>query len=95
MLYADDAGEVSNSAEMIAKMMTVVVNVFEAAGFTVSETKAATMLLQTRYLSYRASVRHRSRKTEVETGNESLYTSAALSKRASTSWLRSIDGFYS
>ena len=45
MLYADDAGVVSNSAEMVAKMMTVVVNVFEAAGFTVSETKAATMLL--------------------------------------------------
>ena len=37
MLYADDAGIVSKSAEGLAKMMTVIVTVFEAAGLTVSE----------------------------------------------------------
>ncbi|MEP5351923.1 MAG: reverse transcriptase domain-containing protein, partial [Luteolibacter sp.] len=47
MLYADDAGIVSKSAEGLAKMMTVIVTVFEAAGLTVSEKKTETMLLQT------------------------------------------------
>ena len=48
MLYADDAGIVSTkSAEGLAKMMTVIVTVFEAAGLTVSETKTETMLLRT------------------------------------------------
>ena len=46
MLYADDAGVVSKSAEGFAKMMTVIVTVFEAAGLTVSE-KTETMLLRT------------------------------------------------
>ena len=36
MLYADDAGIASTSAESLAKMMTVIVTVFEAAGVTVS-----------------------------------------------------------
>ena len=44
MLYADDAGIVSKSAQGLAKMMTVVVTVFEAAGLTVSE-NTETMLL--------------------------------------------------
>ena len=46
MLYADYAGIVSKSAEGLAKMMTVIVTVFEAAGLTVSE-KTETMLLRT------------------------------------------------
>ena len=46
MLYVDDAGVVSKSAEGLAKMMTVIVTVFEAAGLTVSE-KTETMLLRT------------------------------------------------
>ena len=46
MLYADDAGIVSKSADGLAKMMTVIVTVFEAAGLTVSE-KTETMLLRT------------------------------------------------
>ena len=37
MLYADEAGMVSKSAEGLAKRMTVIVTVFEAAGLTVSE----------------------------------------------------------
>ena len=37
MLYANDAGIVSKSAEGLAKMMTVIVTVFEAAGLTVSD----------------------------------------------------------
>ena len=45
MLYADDAGIVSKSAEGLAKMMTVIVTVFEAAGLTVSE-NTETMLLR-------------------------------------------------
>ena len=47
MLYADDAGIVSLSAEGLEKMMTVIVTVCEAAGLTVSETKTETMLLRT------------------------------------------------
>ena len=47
MLYADDAGIVSKPAEGLAKMMTGIVTVFEAAGRTVSEKKTETMLLQT------------------------------------------------
>ena len=46
-LYTDDAGVVSKSAEGLAKMITVLVTVFEAAGLTVSEKKTETMLLQT------------------------------------------------
>jgi len=47
MLYADDAGIASKSAEGLAKMMTVIVTVFEAVGLTVSEKKTETMLLRT------------------------------------------------
>ena len=47
MLYADDAGIVSRSAGGLAKMMTVIVTVFEVAGLTVSEKKTETMLLRT------------------------------------------------
>ena len=39
MLYADDAGIVSKSAEGLAKMMTAIFTVFEAAGLNVSEKK--------------------------------------------------------
>ena len=46
VLYADDAGNVSKSAEGLAKVMTVIVTVFEAAGLTVSE-KTETLLLWT------------------------------------------------
>ena len=48
MLYADDAGIVSTSAEGLAKMMTVIVTVLEASGLTVSAKKTDTMLLRTR-----------------------------------------------
>ena len=47
MLYADDAGIVSKSAEGLATMMTVIVTVFEAVGLTVSEKETETMLLRT------------------------------------------------
>ena len=47
MLYADDAGISLRLAEGLAKMMTVIVTVFEAAGLTVSETRTETMLLRT------------------------------------------------
>ena len=47
MMYADDAGIVSRSAEGLAKMMTVIVTVFEAAGLTVSEKYTETKLLRT------------------------------------------------
>ena len=46
MLYTDDAGIVSKSAEGLAKMMTVFVTAFEAAGLTVSDMKTEAMLLQ-------------------------------------------------
>ena len=47
MLCADDAGIMSKSAKDLARMMTAVVTVFEAAGLTVSETKTETVLLYT------------------------------------------------
>ena len=47
MLYADDAGIVSKSAEGLAEVMAVIVSAFEAAGLTVSEKKTETMLLRT------------------------------------------------
>ena len=47
VLDAEGAGTVSKSAEGLAEMMVVIVTVFEAAGLTVSERKAETMLLRT------------------------------------------------
>ena len=51
MLYADDAGIVSKSAEGLTlgclEIMTVIVTVFEAAGLTASEKNTETMLLRT------------------------------------------------
>ena len=47
MLYADDAGIVSKSADGLAKMMTVIVTVLEAAGLTVFGRKTETILLRT------------------------------------------------
>ena len=55
MGYADDAGIASTSAEGLAKMMTVIVTVFEAAGLTVSEKKTETMLQRTPNQGIRAS----------------------------------------
>ena len=45
-MFADDAGIVSKSAEALAKLMTLIVTVFETAGLTVSEKKTETMLLR-------------------------------------------------
>ena len=39
MLYADDAGVVSKSADGLARMVTVVMDVFREIGLTVSERK--------------------------------------------------------
>ena len=47
MLYAEDAGIASESAEGLAKIMTIILTVFKAAGLTVSEKKTETMLLRT------------------------------------------------
>ncbi|CAB1102654.1 unnamed protein product [Ectocarpus sp. CCAP 1310/34] len=46
MLYADDAGVVLRSAEGLARMMTVIVEVFGKFGLTVSETKTETLLMR-------------------------------------------------
>lgn len=46
MLYADDAGVVSRSAEGLARMMTVVVEVFAEFGLTVSEKKTETLVMK-------------------------------------------------
>ena len=47
MLYADDAGIVSRSPAGLARMMTVIVEVFGAFGLTVSEKKTETLLMRT------------------------------------------------
>ena len=46
MLYADDAGVVSKSADGLARMMTIIVEVFREFGLTVSERKTETLLMQ-------------------------------------------------
>ncbi|CAB1112683.1 unnamed protein product [Ectocarpus sp. CCAP 1310/34] len=46
MLYADDAGVVSRSAEGLARMMTIIVEVFGEFGLTVSEKKTETLLMR-------------------------------------------------
>ena len=46
MLYSDDAGVVSRPAEGLAGMMTLVVEVFEEFGLTVSEKKTETLLMR-------------------------------------------------
>ena len=46
MLYADDAGVVSKSAQSLAKMMTAIVRVCEAFGLTVAEKKTETVYLR-------------------------------------------------
>ncbi|CAB1111644.1 unnamed protein product [Ectocarpus sp. CCAP 1310/34] len=46
MLYADDAGVVSRSAEGLARMMTIIVDVFGEFGLTVSEKKTETLLMR-------------------------------------------------
>ena len=48
MLYADDAGVVSQSPEQLTKMMRVIVVVCVAFGLTVSEAKAEIMCLRTK-----------------------------------------------
>ena len=56
MLYADNEGIVSRSAEELAKMTTVIVTVFEAAGLMVpgKKKRREAMMLQTRDLPPRA-----------------------------------------
>ncbi|CAB1106164.1 unnamed protein product [Ectocarpus sp. CCAP 1310/34] len=49
MLYADDAGVVSRSAEGLARMMTIIVEVFGEFGLTVSEKKTETLLMRAKY----------------------------------------------
>ncbi|CAB1116553.1 unnamed protein product [Ectocarpus sp. CCAP 1310/34] len=46
MLYADDTGVVSRSAEELARMMTIIVEVFGEFGLTVSEKKTETLLMR-------------------------------------------------
>ena len=48
MLYADDAGAVSQSPEELRKMMGVIVVVCAAFGLTVSEAEAEIMCLRTK-----------------------------------------------
>ncbi|CAB1117850.1 unnamed protein product [Ectocarpus sp. CCAP 1310/34] len=46
MLCADDAGIDSRSAEGLARMMTIIVEVFREFGLTVSEKKTETLLMR-------------------------------------------------
>ena len=51
MFYADDDGVVSQSPEQLRKMMGVIVVVYAAFGFTVSEAKTEIMCLRTKGVS--------------------------------------------
>ena len=92
MRYADDAGIVSKSAEGFAKMMAVIVAVFEAAGLAVSKKKTRTCCCK-HGISH-PGLHHSSSKQQDRGTNRqcSFYTSAALSTKTLTSWLRSSDG---
>ena len=46
MLYADDAGVVSKSADGLARTMTIIVEVLREFGLTVSERKTETLLMR-------------------------------------------------
>ena len=46
MLYADDVGVVSKSADGLARMITPIVDVFREFGLTVSEKKTETLLMR-------------------------------------------------
>ena len=48
MLYADDAGVVSQSTEQLRKMMVVIVTMCAAFGLTDSEAKTEIMCVRTR-----------------------------------------------
>lgn len=47
ILHTGDAGTVSKSAQGLATMMTIIVDVLEPVGLTMSEKKAEVMLLRT------------------------------------------------
>ena len=86
MLYADDAGIVSKSAEGLTKMI-VIVTIFEETVLTVSENKTETMLLRTQPGAPDLTARRRSSGPEV-------YADDAVSVRGQTptSCQRSNDG---
>ena len=56
MLYADDAGVVSQSPEQPRKMMGVIVVVCAAFGLTVSEAKTEIMRLRTKGMPVSAAI---------------------------------------
>ena len=91
MLYAEDAGIVSKSAEGLAKM-TVIANGFEAAGHTVSEKKTEKMLLRTPNQTPLTSPLVIKAAGQMTNRLRSFFTSAALSARPPTLCQRSNDG---
>ena len=64
ILYADDAGIASNSAEGFAKMTTVIVTVFEAVALRVSAKKDKSGAAHARPCILGSTIRHRSSRTE-------------------------------
>ena len=93
MLYADDAGIMSKSVDGLAKMMTVIVTVVEAAGLNVSEKKTETMLLRTpKTGNPDLTARRRSSGPEVYADDAVSVPWAALSAQAPTLCQRSNDG---
>ena len=67
MLYADDAIIVSKSAEGLAKILTVIGTVFEAAGLRVLEKRTNILILHTytRRDNPRTTARHRGSRPEL------------------------------
>ena len=94
MFCADDAGNVSKSAEGLAQMMAVIVTVFEAAGLTVSEKKTETVFFEhqtTQPSSHRSSSKLQARGIYRQ---PSSYAQAvlAVSTKTLTSRSKSTDG---
>ena len=65
MLYADDAGIVSKSAKGLAKMMTVIVTVFEAAGSPYSKRNGDHAAADTESDTPDLTARHRSSNPDI------------------------------
>ena len=93
MLYADDAGVVSQSPEQLRKMMGVIVVVRAAFGLTVSEAKTEIMCLSARGMPESTatfSVKQQARRT---TRRTSLYTSGEASTKMPTCPSRSTGAY--
>ena len=93
MVYADDAGVVSQSPEQPRKIMEVIVVMCAAFGLTVSETKTEIMCLRAKEMSESTAVFNVEAAGQAKTIRTSLYTSGGTSTPMLTCPSRSTDTY--